>query len=559
MIFQKNKIQYFLKIFILLILIIPSISSAQLVQNESVFTPAGAKPVVKNLNPFKILDISAVLQGNVTMNDNSAEIWFKYYDYTNIPHPFSMVLSPTETQKTTRTSNGLVLTPISNLIKGHVYKYVFCAKNSFGQACDDINNARSFTADDPNTTKPEVTTLPPTDITETSAKLNGKVEIKDVSAKVYFEYYDMNSVSAQQVNYGIPPQIVSTSEATVTTDGNFSAPIQNLIKGHTYRFYALARNSEGDDKGIEMSFVAEEAQNISGVGSAETTGYDGKYTLLAPIPGFGAIFDTKANKIADYLKVVFKLLIGIAGILSVVMIVIGGIQYMSAEAINSKEDGRSRIKNAILGLILALGSWIILNTINPDLLSLNIGITPADPLIVTLESTAQDTPQVPIGGLVCKKFTNGANWPTPDINALNLQDAVIRADLATKGVTVNAANCQKVGSQHCTSLDGFKTDKILSLLSKCPQCKNHITISGGTECWLHNASTTAHVPGSGVFDAREDPVLNKYITGGKNKAGVDIGNAFPNDGKVYVKNGLRFLAETPDQTPATSGKHWHIQ
>jgi hypothetical protein len=41
---------------------------------------------------------------------------------------------------------------------------------------------------------------------------------------------------------------------------------------------------------------------------------------------------------------------------------------MTTELISSKEAGRERIKGALFGLLLALGAWTILNTINPDIL-----------------------------------------------------------------------------------------------------------------------------------------------------------------------------------------------
>ena len=64
-----------------------------------------------------------------------------------------------------------------------------------------------------------------------------------------------------------------------------------------------------------------------------------------------------------------KIFIGLCAVLSVVMIVIGGIEYMTSELAHSKEDGKNRIMQAILGLLIALGSWALLNTINPDLLN----------------------------------------------------------------------------------------------------------------------------------------------------------------------------------------------
>jgi hypothetical protein len=55
------------------------------------------------------------------------------------------------------------------------------------------------------------------------------------------------------------------------------------------------------------------------------------------------------------------------------MIVIGGVQYLSTDAISGKNEGRKKIENALGGLLLAILAWLILNTINPELLNIKIG------------------------------------------------------------------------------------------------------------------------------------------------------------------------------------------
>lgn len=72
---------------------------------------------------------------------------------------------------------------------------------------------------------------------------------------------------------------------------------------------------------------------------------------------------------------ILKLLLGSTGILAFLMIVVGGLQYVAAGASGNPEkvqDARNRILMAIGGLLLALGSWLILSIINPDLLKLEL-------------------------------------------------------------------------------------------------------------------------------------------------------------------------------------------
>ena len=61
-----------------------------------------------------------------------------------------------------------------------------------------------------------------------------------------------------------------------------------------------------------------------------------------------------------------------AVILAIVMIIRGGVEYMTIDAIASKENGKKRVQAALGGLVLAFSAILILNTINPGLTSLSI-------------------------------------------------------------------------------------------------------------------------------------------------------------------------------------------
>lgn len=98
------------------------------------------------------------------------------------------------------------------------------------------------------------------------------------------------------------------------------------------------------------------------------------YTTLAPLPGTTQDCATDKNgeincttDLQTYLPGVFNLTIGIAGVLAVLMILIGGVEYITTDAIQGKHDGKQRINNALWGLVLVLVSWILLRTINPKL------------------------------------------------------------------------------------------------------------------------------------------------------------------------------------------------
>ena len=91
------------------------------------------------------------------------------------------------------------------------------------------------------------------------------------------------------------------------------------------------------------------------------------YTLLQSLPQEGP--DLKENvTLKEYLTWAFRFALALAGFLAVMMIVIGGVEYIISGANeSSRSDAKKRINNAISGLVLALVSYLVLYTINPSL------------------------------------------------------------------------------------------------------------------------------------------------------------------------------------------------
>lgn len=105
------------------------------------------------------------------------------------------------------------------------------------------------------------------------------------------------------------------------------------------------------------------------------------YQLLAPLVEYGSggliqvpSVSTAPGSFATYVNLLYRIAILIAGVLAVVMITIGGMEYMASDSPFSKGDGKTKITNALIGLLLLVSSYLILNTINPQLLNLNIAI-----------------------------------------------------------------------------------------------------------------------------------------------------------------------------------------
>ena len=86
-----------------------------------------------------------------------------------------------------------------------------------------------------------------------------------------------------------------------------------------------------------------------------------------------------STSIPNYIIRFYQFGVGIAGILAVGMIVVGAITISLSGAIDKQKEGKDMIKSAIWGIALLLGSYLILNTVNPELTKLkdpNIPILP---------------------------------------------------------------------------------------------------------------------------------------------------------------------------------------
>ena len=106
--------------------------------------------------------------------------------------------------------------------------------------------------------------------------------------------------------------------------------------------------------------------------SAQTTCPDGKYCALSTIPGI-----TETGKPVDpsfLIKNIYGISIGIAAVLAIGMIIWAGIQYATTEAITGKSEAKKHWVGAFWGLLLLISSYLILKTINVNLVDQDLSL-----------------------------------------------------------------------------------------------------------------------------------------------------------------------------------------
>jgi hypothetical protein len=274
----------------------------------------------------------------------------------------------------------------------------------------------------------------------------------------------------------------------------------------------------------------------------------GEYCLLAPLPLNNGNLVKDSTKITEYIPQVLRLVIALAGAMAVIMLIFAGFQYISSEGFGKKSDAKEKIQNALLGLLLVIGSYSILYTINPDLLTLNLNINPVHRGTPLESETPENLPPAPPG-------------PTPTMDWF--PDDQERYVLNRLGINIKGnPSCTTIGQSDCTSVYGIGTaveEELAVLKESCKKNNCNITITGGTEYWLHCVPTslpkpcidlstnkTRHIPGGGAVDLALDPGLLEFLK----KQGPGTTATSCSTGIMYVYNNYRYVLE--------NGDHFHV-
>jgi hypothetical protein len=222
------------------------------------------------------------------------------------------------------------------------------------------------------------------------------------------------------------------------------------------------------------------------------------------------------------------------------MIVWCGIKLMGTPSVSEKSAAKSCITNAILGVLLAAGSWIILNTINSQLLlsELNLGNTVLTPPLgeqvdgndamptapgwyyrykneggKTKNSGRYNTSAECISVMESRKTAGDTIEKTNGVECFEIRaipigagEKAVRNEICgndscviTKPLGINKAPCSPPDANgvinHCTNVAGMPGEVINHIKSLQSACGCDVIISGGTE----NGHKT-HQPGNRVFD-----------------------------------------------------------
>ena len=246
------------------------------------------------------------------------------------------------------------------------------------------------------------------------------------------------------------------------------------------------------------------------------------------------------NWIGQYISAVYQFGVGLAAILAVVVMMVGGFIWLSAAGNSERvKTGQSFVWSALAGLVIALFSFVLLNTLNPRLTNL-------DPLkIKTIEKQ-----ELGSGGSTSGQPSSYLVGPDGYIINNNDEEAV-RELLETAGVKINKDPCLSPQSTNCTNVAGLPSAALQGLLELAAQ-HGSIVITGGTE-----SGHSSHGVGKPIVDLRHtsnpepggNASMENYIT----TSAVST-TQLSNGIKYTMPNGSTFV----DETPSGGTRHWHV-
>ena len=211
-------------------------------QTNSNPAPKAAAPSAHTTNASSITRVSANLNGQVSPNGFQTNYWFEYGKTNNLGN----ITSITSTVSINSASN--IVAALSGLDPLTKYYFRLNAQNQFGTVNGTTLN---FTTQGPlNAGLPVVTTSGATSVTNSSARVNGKINPSSADSTYWFEY-STDSVLGSLIGNGTPVQNIKAGTTTTNVQGNLSS----LNKNTKYYYRLVGNNQYGKVYGSISSFT----------------------------------------------------------------------------------------------------------------------------------------------------------------------------------------------------------------------------------------------------------------------------------------------------------------
>ena len=225
----------------------------------------------------------------------------------------------------------------------------------------------------------------------------------------------------------------------------------------------------------------------------------------------------------------------------------------------AKSDAKSKITNALIGLIIVLAAWILVDTLSRGLLAsddgtldgsmpwndIQCGVPPV------LEDGSNESPSSDgssggtSGGT---QITSGGSFPAPCSSCGGLDGAAVFSALSAEGITITSSGgCTDPNQSNCTGLSGIQSTTIDAITDLKDDCGCAINITGGTETGHSTTNPTSNHQSGHKLDISLNPEIDAYIE-----------DNFVDDG-TWSDGTQLYRDESNGAIYAKEGNHWDIQ
>lgn len=276
-----------------------------------------------------------------------------------------------------------------------------------------------------------------------------------------------------------------------------------------------------------------------------------KYCLTAPIPIFGTEVDIKNEGLGTYINKAISFLISIGALLAVLMIIKYGFTYMLKDTPMAISQAKSGMKDALLGLVLVMSTYLILKTINPRLVEFSLSLNSTG--VIDIKEDNEDTTLVTSGsgGSSLQCYPHPPS--TPKTKTLSCESCV---SLRDKGLRMKSASME----------DGAVPELANALVSYSNELRKNGLDIIITEAYKPGSSHASfgHFHGT-VVDIRLTKIgqYDNYYTESSVKKALDIATQFKI--RPVFESGLPFTAKLKEQnycarylTSHGTGAHFHV-
>jgi len=316
-----------------------------------------------------------------------------------------------------------------------------------------------------------------------------------------FCYYDETAEDGTEIAFCLP---LSTWESIdLANDAECVSGCQSHTnEKHDSVTHLVPNDLDAEAGRVECARVTEEGdQRVAELAAAGTVTETETPTPIPPIipklnvqiPGFTEDFFEvvedgnylNVNFLGEYVVAWYRWLIGSATIIATVMIMVGGVQYMLGKGMGQIDSAKKRIQSAVIGLVLLLGSYVILYTVNPQLTFFEpLRVQYVAYVALPLEEQA-DLAYDPNLGKLCDSIANCREWCALTVNGTD--EAALEAEVPTKA-TAGMASPDDL--EPISGISGLETNGDHMLLPEAmDMLKNAATIAKSKGITLYVVSS----------------------------------------------------------------------